>query len=38
MFKVKYSGTMLMIEVGYKYYFYGDDVWDVSKVLGIFVY
>jgi len=37
-FKAKYPGTMLMIEVGYKYHFYGDDARDASKVLGIFAY
>ena len=37
-FKAKYPGTLLMIEVGYKYHFYGDDARDASKVLGIFAY
>jgi len=37
-FKEKYPGTLLMIEVGYKYHFYGDDARDASKALGIFAY
>jgi len=37
-FKAKYKGTLLMIEVGYKFHFYGDDARDASKCLGIFAY
>ncbi|CAL51618.1 DNA mismatch repair protein MutS-like,N-terminal [Ostreococcus tauri] len=37
-FKAKYPGTLLMIEVGYKFHFYGDDARDASKTLGIFAY
>ena len=37
-FKARYPGTLLMIEVGYKFHFYGEDARDASKVLGIFAY
>ena len=37
-FKARYKGTLLMIEVGYKFHFYGDDARDASKCLGIFAY
>ena len=37
-FKAKYPGTLLMIEVGYKFHFYGEDARNASKVLGIFAY
>ena len=37
-FKAEHPGVVLLIEVGYKFHFYGEDAHVASKVLNVFAY